>query len=78
MGMIEGMVVCVFWLLIVVVVTKKKWHLNILHNQCYLIASFHRDCVGCDVGVFVGLWCRRFSRWLLYSRWYWLLCGKVS
>ena len=63
MGMMEGMVVCVFWLLIVVVVTKKnnQQHLNKLHNQCYLIASFHRDCGGCDVGVFFGLWCcRRF------------------
>ena len=81
MGMMEGMVVCVFWLLIVLVVTKKnnQQHLNILHNQCYLIASFLSDCGGCDVGVFDGLWqCRRFSRWLLYSRWYWLLCGKVS
>ena len=64
-----------WWLL-----TKNNQQLlNILNNQCYIIASFHSDCSGCDVGVFVGLWrCTRFSRWLLYSKWYWLLCGKVS
>jgi hypothetical protein len=63
-GMMEWMVVCVFWLLLVLVVTKKnnQQHLNILHSQCYLIASFLSDCGGCDVGVFDCLWqCRRFK-----------------
>ena len=40
---------------------NNQQHLNILHSQCYLIASFLSDCGGCDVGVFDGLWrCRRF------------------
>ena len=81
MGLMEGFWFVCVWLLIVVVVTKKnnQQHLTILHNQCYIIASFHRDCGGCDVGVFVDLWqCTKFSRWLLYSTWYWLLCGKVT